>query len=207
MPRSYHDFGNIESLLAANQVDLAEVFHVLTGVGLLDGLGRTLFFDNFSHGLSGWALGSYGTGVTPYIQIGDILYPADVYVPPVSVFFSGGTVRNDMSYAQRIFYSAEYHKVGLEMGIVIGANICDYQVTINLDRSPENHLLAQLRLYVPDGIFRITTPSGFVDVASFNLPTWNLPIKLPIKLVVDFVTAKYKKLIIADKVYDLSVYD
>ncbi|MEW5992947.1 MAG: hypothetical protein AB1744_00940 [Candidatus Zixiibacteriota bacterium] len=201
MPRGYYDFGSIESLLGANQLDTGEIFHALTGVGLLDGLGRTFFFDSFRYGLGGWLLGSSGTGKTPTIIPADLLRSSDVYIPPFSAYFYTGVTSGDLSYFARDFYKPERQRIGLEFGVRLNGACSTYRVAMSEDFGGGYKKRWELRLDRINAVIKIETTSGWVDLCSYPIPVGSSVHSLQAKVVVDFETGRYRRVIIGDSSY------
>lgn len=204
MPRSWFDFGSMESLLGARQPDQAEIFHILAGVGLLDGLGRTEYFDTFKFGLGGWYLGSSGTGKAPKIQFSDITTPSEVFVPPIAIQFYTGNVANDFSYMSIDRAFTIKQKVGLEFGFILDNMPPTLEVYINVDFGAAFRKRAHLMLDATVPALKIHTDLGSKVITNITIPnpsTWR---RYKIKTVINLDTATYERLLYNDAIYQLA---
>lgn len=187
---------------ASALADPGEIYNRLLRFASLDNRGRVLFLDTFDQGLSAWTRSVSGAGVNPKI---DAIPPA--FLAPVSVQLDPGAVSaGDLSSIVRTEILGTTSRVGLEVALrVSSSNGADSLFEIRYQYGG-NVLVARLTRISQTSTHRwyVQTPGGTeVQISSQNINAgWVL-----VKLVADFSTQRYVRVIIGENEIDASAYN
>lgn len=195
MARSFFDFGNVNSLIASSQPDQAESLISQYRVGLLDGLGRTVFMDTFDNGLASWQKIGYNDAQVPELQIADLAYNENFYDQSNNIYLKAGTGTTDYSQMHKPLYLGNQNRVGLEIGFMSANNNNDVRISINFFPLGSSEYNGQIRLSMTDGEIRYYNAITSVVVATFTPPAVGIQAKSQLKMVLDFNKQEYVKVI------------
>ncbi len=205
MARGTQDFGSIVSTIAANQIDTGEIGYLLSGVGLLDGLGRTVIFDNFRNGLGTWAIANTGSGVVPEVITAQYDSKGHMFVPPFDILFDGGVVAGGTSSIVRRFFLGSLGKVGFEAGISLAHTCADLIASIIYGLDGFTWYKAAVKISVKDGIITALNSAGVYQyITSISPDVANTEYPIQFKFVVDFNKGKYVRFLLGQIKYDIS---
>ena len=207
MPRSWFDFGNVESLISGKQINNIELLQVLTGITLLDNLGQTKYYDFFTNGFGGWSTASSGAGTAPYLYDLGLVSAELPYHTGLNVLMNPGVVANDLSYFSKSVFLGKQTKVGLEVGYKMYAN--SPNLYIRKQYNPENYPAKEMNILVKHDTSElyVLSQSGNYVVYNFQKPVGITGVNTQIKVVGDYETGFYRKLLFNDNVFDVSAYD
>ncbi len=206
MPRSGNDWGNIGSALAVNQLDTAELQHMLVGFGLIDGMGRTVKLDNFRYGLGSWKRNASGIGKAPTLVSVEYINYGEIFVTPYSVLFDAGNIANDQAFIVDNIYLANQYHFGIEAGFAINNISADVKMNMQYTNSDGISRYAAVKISQTDGVVYLYYGGFYVSIGTFYAPVDATFSKIQGKLVANWLTGKYVKLILGDTMYDLSTY-
>ena len=200
MPRGLPDFYNPDYGVAGSSRDLNPLILATLGFNSVDGLGRVLYVDDFQSSINHWHVNHTGGGSDPVLS-GDY---ADHGLTSLKCD-PGAVAVDDTSYVRRDFVIEEVDKVGVEVSIYTEMATKRMEITFS-KRFGE---VAYDCLVWVDGEFGEVILYDGVDYILIheddllsNYYAW-----LTIKIVVDYNTGKYDRLIIGQKKYDISQYD
>ncbi len=199
MSRGTSDFGNINASFAVNQVDNSETQQMLTGIGLLDGLGKTVYFDSFSKGLGGWAKLTTGAGVAPAIADVNDNNIGGIYAPPYSAKLNPGVVLNDTSSLLLRSLLGVQQNVGVEFGFCFTSATSDFSLSFEYYKIGVAAKKIGLRGSIKNNTLELNNGAVWTSLGNFNTFLTGNYLRSAIKIVGDFVTLKYKKLLINEK--------
>lgn len=197
MPRGLPDYFNPDTVVSQRLFDLHTIMAALTRLVPIDGRGRIVYFNHFDEGLSGWYSSMGGDGVAPTLST---LYAE---VPPCSVQLDGGTLAGGgSSFFRTRFYEKPAPIAGLDVALAFFPQDALTYLVLQYDAAPTRYD-AELRFYNATGLTQLLTPTGWVTVATvgaFETPyLW-----LPVKMVCDFQTGYYSRVVLGQTNYDVS---
>lgn len=201
MPRGTPDYDNPEYALAAKISDPSMLALGTFGFCPIDSLGRWVWYDNFRNGLNAWYIGENGDGEVPYLSTD---YP---YVSPAAVMLPSGAVLADESYLFRYtYYSDEPGTLGFEFSVRDHGNAGKIACYLTYSAAGgSNRYRMGIRINWSAQTLSFVDNTGEVNV-TMSADTWGDSIWFPIKIVGDFSTGYYKRLMIGDRFIDLSDY-
>ncbi len=206
MARGSNDFGNIGAAFAANQMDTADIQETLTGIGLLDGLGKTVYFDNFKNGLGGFAKLAEGAGVAPVLADVNENNIGGIYSPPYSAKCTTGDNVADKSSLVFRAVLRNQSKLGLEFGYTFISSTSDFDLNMDFWREGGSAKKIGLRASIANNTLELATGAIWQSLGQFrSFLTGNVN-RMQIKIVGDFETQMYKKLLVGEKSYDVNQY-
>lgn len=181
--------------------DMGELAARLGSISIYDRRGEIVWYDNFSHGLAVYNTSTSGTGAGVSLTAGySHRYPYSALLITGSTLSLSATIEKYLG----TFGSARF---GVEFGVAF-ANRNDYlQVTFQANQGDDNYL-GSLRIFPDTGIAQIRNGLGsFVQASIVNVPISSPPSFLSVKLVCDFATNKYVRLLVSHVEIDLTTYD
>ena len=199
MPRGLPDYYNPDTLVSQRLANVEELATLLRGIADSDNRGRTLWHDHFENGLNGWFLTNAGDGEDPVASIDH------AEIEPASMKMDSGTDGGGGTcHADKIFRIHNLKKAGLEFSYAHYNDSAELQVIFAWDNGT-NYIWGRIdidqlakKIYIYDGLS--ATEVADLPTAS-TVPHW-----LTIKLVIDFVTPTYERLIIGQDEIDISAY-
>jgi hypothetical protein len=202
MSRGLPDYGIRDYQIAIEQNDLSIFALVDSGFTFMDGRGRIIWFDNFKQGLQKWNTFTGGNGIAPtHVHYNGYYYGyygCVIFDPVDSTGMSG------MFFQQNISFG---NKVGLEIYVRLTSN--HGRAIFRVQESDvDGHAYTALG-YIEEtsGDVFITTPSGDVKVYDNPSDAYVSDHWTNFKIVGNFTTGKFYKLIIGGNSVDLSAYD
>ncbi len=206
MARGTSDFGNINASFSVNQVDNAETQQMLTGIGLLDGLGKTVYFDNFSKGLGGFAKLVTGAASSPAIADVNDNNIGGIYAPPYSAKLNPGVILNDASSLLFRSILGVQQNIGVEFGFCFTSATSDFQMSCEYYRLGGSAKAMSIRGSIKNNTLELLVGAAWTSLGNFNTFLTGNTLRIAIKIVADFVTQKYKKLLIGEKSIDINAF-
>ena len=201
MPRGNNDYGNPDYSFFTVETPTGDLFAERLGFSRLDNRGRILWMDDFASSLSRWGADADAGGVIPvhtYGVVDAIGYSGSVKIDPL---VNGGS-----SMLYKPFLLPVTRRMGIEAGIYLNSNFG--RININLQHCVTqgagysaslyiNNQTAELYITTSGGNHTLIIPSSVSDYVN----KW-----IGVKLVANFETGKYERVMIANTQYDLSAY-
>lgn len=184
-----------------HNMGLAELAARLGSIVTFDRRGDVLWFDDFESGYTNWALGFVGAGAA---AAWDASYP---FRGGFDIHLNTGATANNSAWISCYLAYPVISKMGLEMALSFDNNIKYVELTLALHTGARMHEM-QLRWTEATKTWRCK-----VGVAAFQdlIPTQNFTRDVRthhvFKLVGDFTTGKYVRLVSDSIGYDLSSYN
>lgn len=178
--------------------DIGEVSGREAGFASLDGRGRALILDKFDNGLAAWTAGKSGSGLPPVV-----VSSSPVFIAPNAILLDPGQVTvGDISAITRLQALGKSTRLGLEAAFYnVGTNGARAFLQIQYNYNGTIYQ-ARLRYNTANDTWTIQTPSGEVVIATQSVSN----AYAQAKLVADFSTGKYVRMIIGENEYDISSY-
>lgn len=199
MPRGMPDYNNPSTQVSAVQFDPSAIMTAMQGINSVDGLGRIWKIDNFNHGLGSWGIDAGGNGVAPYAYTG----LAEIGLN--SLRMNAGTLAGDGESAIAGYLHINTDaRVGFEFGVWYSSITPNYIVGLSYFLTGDS--------FSGSVILNSSDRKVYVDNNGVNTLVYTLPsgsiggVWLPLKVVVDFSTNKYVRLMIGQRKIDLSQY-
>jgi hypothetical protein len=186
--------------LSAVQVDTADIADRLLGFARLDQRGRIVVLETWRDGLGAWLAGFSGTGVLPAVMADNSL----AFVGTSYMQFDVGATLNSQSYVERNQYLGEAKRIGLEASLVLHTGVADANLVVSYQRRGGTDYSADLRYRTGTDAWRVVTGAAVSQV--LDVPGLGLlgESHVQVKLVADFETGFYSRLLLGEIEYDLS---
>lgn len=207
MARGAPDFGRPVYTFGGSNVDNNEIQQMLLGFGLIDALGRTVLYDDFSQGLVKWLLADSGANDKPILANAQSDNQGIGFRAPfVTVFPNNGAPANwgaMISYN----YSGTQSRLGLEIGFITYNNAPRFEfiLTFRLAGAGVTYQ-CHVDFDVPNNRILLYSNSGNVTLDTWNGGTAGSYRKVQFKVVGDWSTQKYSRFLVGEKKYDVSSY-
>jgi len=180
--------------------DMGELAARLGSPDTFDRRGEVIWMDDCRHGLGAWLYNTWGTG-------------GEIYVDSHFSLFSGYEIvmiagATDILAAQLQKFLAFYYvkRIGGEIGVGFETDFSGYYMQLKQDDGVKE-LRATFRIDPTTKAYMIRdADAGYVTIDNYVTIQHAYGFFLPIKLVCDFETEKYCRLIINDREYDLTDY-
>lgn len=199
MPRGAEDFLNPPYVVAGRQIDPATQVLARFGFVPVDCMGRWWWFDNFREGLASWTLTLTTDTLSPCLS------SVHAYVSPYSVRLpSGGTLGYYSMIKRKVYYSRTPGTVGLEFAVRDGGSSGNITCSLYHTFSATSFRMAVM-IDWDDSIVWLISPTGWRKMPGWDI-VWGNDLWLPIKVVADFSTGFYTRLIIGGDSFDVSDY-
>jgi len=204
MGRGNKDFESAGYLLGNSTIDNADLVAMQLGVGLLDGLGRTVVFDTFGKGFGMWNFINSGVGVLPLLANAQRNGLGTIYVPPYSVECDPKVAAGDISGISTSAYLGTQSRLGIEVGFIIGVNMPDLRVDVEF--APTNQAARLMRIVLSNNgnSVLLNTGASTQNVGTFISGGINTGSKIQMKLTGDWTLNKYQKLLVNENVIPVS---
>ena len=184
-------FGNIDS---------GELAARLGSINTYDRRGKTIWMDGFEHAILTWNDDGIGAGGSA------ILSTAAARNGDTSCKIVTGAVAGNEWYIQKRGNYPALSQIGCETSLCIISNDGLYEIHLNirstggLYRGAVQYKKSDNTWYVMDagGVFRAVSAEGEVSDDTYHFTT--------AKLVIDYDTKKYVRLMVADNTWDISAY-
>lgn len=204
--RGKPDFDSPDYSFGNTQIDASEINQTLLGMGFIDNLGRTVFFDRFLAGLGAWTKTNSGGGKAALIACSERSQLGNIYASPYSIEMDAGIVANGLCTLYTSSFLGIQQKIGVEFGYTITDNAPDLIGT--LDFYPANgnkyQLYIQLAHHTNKLLLRIN--NTVTDLGTLFTGALNEGTRIQIKLTGDWLHNVYQRLIINEQVISISAY-
>ena len=198
MARGLPDYYNPDTLISQRLANVEEIVTMSRGFASVDNRGRALLFDKFEQAGAAWISATSGDGSNP------VLSDTTCYVRPKSIKFDAGTLSGSgISWMVKRVMLGVTARLGLETAIVYDTLACTYRIAITYNLGG-NETLAELRILPPSGDIAVWTLSKWVTVGNVGFNAGSAVTWIPIKLVADFESDFYLRLIVGQEDIDLS---
>jgi len=200
MPRGLPDYYNPDTLVSQRLANVEEVVTAVQGIANLDNRGRTLYYTHFAEGLGGWTTSKTGDGVLA------VASTAEAEIDPACMLIKAGTQSGSgISHASKQFIVHNIKSAGVEFSFIYYPNMPSLLLTFSYNNGTD---------YV-HGRVTIDENAKVIQVWDDTTPTnvFTLPASLPVygwltlKLVCDFITPAYVRLLVGLDQYDISEYE
>lgn len=200
MPRGLPDYYNPDTLVSQRLANVEEVVTAIQKIGNIDNRGRTLFFDPFNENFSGWVINYEDYAAFPVISTGQ------AFIPPASAYLDAGKTGDDSnSRLTKIIQLGASARLGFETSYWYHKDAGYLCVDLRYDLAGADHF-ARLDVLPASGVVRIWPPTGLVTIGNVGYNAWEEGAWLPIKLVADFATGRYVRVLIGQEQIDVSAY-
>jgi len=200
MPRGLPDYYNPDTLVSQRLANVEEVVTAVKRIASLDNRGRTLFYDDFGEGFAGWNPAYGGDGAAPVITT------AKALVSPVGVLCDAGTLSGEgRSYIFKRFHLGASPRLGVEAFFYYYGFASIFRMNLEYNIGNDQYF-ARLEVLPLTGDLRIWVPSEWITVGNVGYARTNNAPWLPLKLVADFASGTYTRLLVGQKQIDLSSY-
>lgn len=198
-PRGHPDYLNNAGTISVGSIDTDNIFLALAGISLLDNRGKLIILDTFKDGLLNYGLTKSGDGELAVVKCDNPLLPGGSLY-----FYMGASAASGTSIAQRFCYIGQPNRVGFEVAVVINTDMPHIRLAACYNN---NGIFYACNMYLtpPDFNLKIETVDGLVAVYDFS-SVLGLTAYHPIKIVADFVTGKYDRLVVGTTQIDLRSY-
>lgn len=194
------DYGAQQRAITAPSTDFADIATLINGYALSDGLGKIITHDDFRNGLARWSLAKVGTGVNPALST----QQGRVFAPPNAVKLDATAALNDASIMSYSYYTNRVQRLGIETMLSLEANTARITIDLQwLDSTATKHV-AQLVYEPTDNSFKVSASGTPVTVLTVDDADFLTGVYIPVKMVVDFQTDRYIRLIVGNNAYDIS---
>jgi hypothetical protein len=199
MSRGSPDYGIPDYSFFAVETPVSDIIAERQGFSRLDNRGRVIYFDDFREGIFRWHLEQDGTGD----------FPKHLYTEGYSVGFYGammfrGNASGDVSGMFTRLNLPVSKKLGIEVSVYIINGFSRVNILLEHLYTGINGFRAELSILKQTGEFVIVNSGGDqhiftpLDVTSlYN--QW-----ISVKIVADYSTGKYERLMIGNTQYDIS---
>jgi hypothetical protein len=200
MARGYPDFTNPSYAIASKLIDTGATLLALGAPLDLDGLGRVFILDSWQFSLSSWIIGLAGDGANPAVSALESQHGG------VSLAFPAGTLAGaGISLAYQYFYLGVPLAMGVQFSVRVEPATPDYYVRLTYSLggpSPRG----QVKVDGVTGDVSVLTAAGWVFITSVGV-TAASEFWVDIKLTIDPLTGFYKRLVVGQVLYDISLLD
>lgn len=198
MARGAPDYLAPQSNIAVATFDAGSLLAGMGGFQPLDGKGRIYFLDTFQRGLARWERNTNGAEAEQAY-----LFTEKAFTPPFSVRLqaSNGNVTG-WSEIRTAFILTQSGRLGVETAYFWNDADLD-QLIYFQGRNNSLNYNATLKINQANNVMQVRTPTGYVTVGAIP-PGMGIDAWLQIKLVADFETGKYARLVVGDTTYDLT---
>lgn len=201
MPRGQRDYGPYAVKdVTASISDMGEVAARLGSIVTYDKRGDVVDFDNFEGPVRRWG------GTAPAAATYARLDSASVRSGAQAVRLHTSNILNDEADIQKLQGVLVSQRLGHEISFSFLQQNTNFMVWILLYGDPTRYQ-GEVRFDNLTGVLSIlTAPGVYTQVATPGIAPWNMFSFQTIKLVVDFATKKYVRLLFGNMEYDLSAY-
>ncbi len=195
--RGLPDYFNADTQVAQRLVDLTSVMAVIKGIPPIDGRGRIAYIDAFLEGLTAWVLLKGGD------SSGFAVTTLGAEVPPCCALCTTGTAAGGgYSTMRKDFFTSFASKMGIEIAWNITPGDTLMIVSMHWYTSA-GRLTGQAILNTDTGDIKLVTAGVDPVVANISPSIFSFAY-YPIKLVCDFRTGFYSRLIVGQEEIDVS---
>ena len=199
MPRGLPDYYNPDTLVSQRLANVEEVVTAVQGIANLDNRGRTLYYTHFAEGMAGWTTSKTGDGVLA------VASTAEAEIDPACMLMDAGTqTGSGISVASKQFIVHDIKSAGVEVSFIYYPNM----PSLLLLFSYNNGLIyVHGRVTIDENAKEIQVWDNITLTSVFTLPA-STPVYgwLTLKLVCDFITPGYVRLLVGLDQIDISEY-
>ena len=199
MPRSWFDFGNIGAALAGSQPDNTELFQAITGVNLIDGLGRTLYMTQFNSGMAGWVTFNSAAALEPYLAGGGIGINPNIVGQSYTCVLDAGIVAGHTARLEKYLSLYDQHQLGIEIGYRIIGNPPNLQIGLNHRMRGRVTYRAIITIQHTLDIISILTEAGNIVLTGISMSTLPAGTEIQVKMVIDTNLGRYLRFMFNDR--------
>ncbi len=203
MPRSGYDFENTQSQLGASTIDPVEQTYLQTGISLLDGLGRSIYFETFRDGIVCWEAVPSAGASPPILYHEGANAVFDGYKPGFNCFLRPGLTLDAFSRLDRRDYIGSQVKLGLEVGVRLKLNSPRVNIILYADRIGSAEYRMEFYMDVANQTLSVRTGGNLQQVGTFIKPSGSTGTNTQIKIVGDFENGLYRKLLVNEDAFDI----
>lgn len=198
MARGTEDFGTPTYTFGIHNVDANEIQQMLLGFGLIDGLGHTVFYDDFNEGLHKWTVLPTGTNVYPSLHVHEADNLQVAYRSPYALEMVTTTAAFETQEITQYMYLGTIHRVGLEVGLFIRPNSPNLRIYgIHTDLAGNNKD-AQILIDVKNTKIFLYQAGVAINLSSYVPNLFDISRKVRLKIVWDIDKSKYVRFMIGD---------
>lgn len=196
MARGLPDYGNPEYIAAGKASDPGALMLALRGIASVDGLGRLFLVETWGEGQVGW-LSLGGGAPRAYVSVGYAEIAPGALVLPGSL---GPTT--PPAGIMRGFYLPLLGRLGVELSLLYTIADLRYSIYCRYWTGAVRYD-AEVSIDETTGDVSVNTTTGYMVVANIIPIGTDLP-WVPIKLVLDYTTGSYVRLMIGQCTINLS---
>lgn len=201
MARGKPDFNAGSYGVSINQFDPNDIVSAIRSFGRIDGKGRVIFFEDFREGLANWYSSGVGSVHLPQITNN----AGQAYISNYSVVFDTPTVGNTAKI-ERFIILPNIDRIGIEVAINIELAHNNMYLQYTRLVSPANRRGVSIYTDVANSCLKISAVEGQIVIPDLTIPFAGINAWLNYKLVFDFTLNTYIRLIVYNRVFDLSAY-
>ncbi len=199
MPRGLPDYYNPDTLVSQRLANVEELLTILRGLASLDNRGRTFYYTHFSEGVAGFYTTKQGDGVAPASSVN-----AAEVEPSCMQMDAGTDSGSGQSQADKRFRVQALSDAGLEIGIAYGNSTPSINIIFAYDNGT-NYIFGGLKIDQSARTITIYDGGSYVTVYTLPAPQ-SVNDWLIVKLVIDFDTPAYVRLLVGLDQTDISAY-
>ncbi len=200
MPRGLPDYYNPDTVVSQRLANVEEIVTHQRGIASIDNRGRTLFHEHFHENMSGWVQTAAGDASAGVIDTSLSI------VPPSSAYFDAGTVGGSGAVlAEKYFQLGLSKRLGIEVSYWYSENAPEFRLVLRYGFEGSQYL-CQTQILNTSSSVKIWTGGAWVTVADVGYTALAAGTWLPIKLVADFASGDYTRLLVGQVQVDLSAY-
>jgi len=207
MARGTPDYDNPVNQISTKQIDTAQVTRSILNTNLLDGKGTLYWYDDFHTNLSAWFISNFGNSANPVID------GSFSEAPPSSCKIDGGLINSDSTGLTRYYQMSTPSVMGAEISVFWSSArkaTGNISTGLSLDYFNGTYLLtASIKISQLNSNIQIRDNSGWNTILTYDPTYGGLQgfLWTPIKIVANFITGKYVRLIIGQTTVDISSYN
>jgi len=202
MSRGQPDYNNPDYQIAITQGDVSLFFLAQNGYALIDARGRIVWHENFENGLYRWLLTTTGGASTPvHVLKANRAYGLNGAIELDPVAQNGNSI---MSFEGVIPFGK---RMGFEMVFNPVANHGKIEARFNVNYADDASYQMILTLYHDDN--HVTISDGTTETTIYT-PGAGIVVDskwLNIKIIGDYSTGKYYRLVMGGHEFDITAYD
>ncbi|MBA7481123.1 hypothetical protein ES707_16593 [subsurface metagenome] len=202
MPRGQPDYGMYAvKEVSASVSDMGEVAARLGSIVTYDKRGDVVFFDDFEEPILRWAAD------VPDALTYARLDSASAKSGSQALKLHTQNVLNEIASMSRLFNVLVSKRLGHEISFSLLSNDCELRSFVSVLGDPRTYEGEVMFDNFPPALYIETAPDVYTKIADIGSVERSIFMFQTLKLVVDFNTNKYVRLLFGNVEYDLSAYD
>jgi len=181
--------------------DLGELAARIDAHDVWDRRGQVVWHDRFESGLSAWRVGGGGTGNTIYVTA------VDTEFGPYALVLVAGSDAGKNAQVFKYFPVPEINKWGLELGLALTTTFNYFSISLSRTHDEVKQQAYVIIDHDLGAIRIIEAGGGYITLGTIGDPVGSYKLYQQIKVVADFDTKKYVRVLYNDTEYDVSAYD